>query len=68
MPGIPVPGSNAIGMGLPWWEPGGGENHPDGIVFDQSLWIDGELISERGRFSGPPHLRLLHDAMKRRLD
>jgi 2,5-dihydroxypyridine 5,6-dioxygenase len=55
-------------MGLPWWEPGGGENHPDGIVFDQSLWIDGELISERGRFSGPPHLRLLHDAMKRRLD
>src|SRR5690606_13952548 len=33
---IRLPGSNAIGMGLPWWESGGGENHPDGIVLDQS--------------------------------
>ena len=49
-------GTNAIGMGLPWWEPGGGENHPDGVVLDQSLTIDGELIVDAGRIVGPPHL------------
>ncbi len=44
---IRVPGSNAIGMGLPWWEPGGGENHPDGIVLDQSLWVgDVQLVKD----------------------
>lgn len=65
---IRVPGSNAIGMGLPWWEPGGGENHPDGIVFDQSLWIGDELVADRGSFVGPAYLKQMHDAMKRRLD
>jgi hypothetical protein len=65
---IRVPGSNAIGMGLPWWEPGGGENHPDGIVFDQSLWIGDQRIAEGGTFVGPAPLKQLHDAMKRRLD
>jgi hypothetical protein len=65
---IRIPGSNAIGMGLPWWEKGGGENHPDGIVFDQSLWIAGECVAEGGRFSGPERLRALHSAMVRRLD
>ncbi|HLW23205.1 MAG TPA: hypothetical protein VKT22_02455 [Steroidobacteraceae bacterium] len=49
-------GTNAIGMGLPWWEQGGGENHPDGIVFDQSLWLDGEPVLEAGRIVGPPGL------------
>jgi leucyl aminopeptidase (aminopeptidase T) len=49
-------GTNAIGMGLPWWEPGGGENHPDGVVLDQSLWLDGELIVEAGRIVGPAAL------------
>lgn len=65
---IRIPGSNAIGMGLPWWEKGGGENHPDGIVFDQTLWIGSECVSEAGRFNGPERLRALHSAMVRRLD
>lgn len=65
---IRVPGSNAIGMGLPWWEPGGGENHPDGIVFDQSLWIGDSQLVDAGVFTGPEPLQRLHDAMTRRLD
>ncbi|MDD3445184.1 MAG: hypothetical protein PHS60_07225 [Zavarzinia sp.] len=62
---IRVPGSNAIGMGLPWWEPGGGENHPDGIVLDQSLWVGDEKIAEDGRFVGPAALLPLYAAMTR---
>jgi len=54
-------GTNAIGMGLPWWEPGGGENHPDGVVLDQSLWIDGEAIVEAGRIVGPASLMRLYE-------
>lgn len=65
---IRVPGSNAIGMGLPWWEPGGGENHPDGIVLDQSLWIGDRQIVDGGIFDGPEPLMRLHAAMERRLD
>lgn len=42
-------GCNAIGLGLPWWEPGGGENHPDGVVSAQSVWLDDELIVDAGR-------------------
>jgi 2,5-dihydroxypyridine 5,6-dioxygenase len=49
-------GTNAIGMGLPWWEAGGGENHPDGVVMDQSVWIDDELIVEQGQIVGPEAL------------
>lgn len=65
---IRVPGSNAIGMGLPWWEPGGGENHPDGIVLDQSIWLgDSQLVAD-GNFVGPAPLRRLYQAMSRRLD
>ena len=59
---IRVVGRNAIGLGLPWWVEGGGENHPDGVVEDQSLWIDGEPILERGRFVHPP-LASLFDAI-----
>lgn len=47
-------GNNAVGFGLPWWEPGGGENHPDGVVMGQSVWIDNELIVENGRIVGGP--------------
>lgn len=65
---IRVPGTNAIGMGLPWWEPGGGENHPDGIVFDQSLWIGDIRLMDEGVFVGPEPLARLHAAMTRRLD
>lgn len=48
-----VMGSNAVGMGLPWWVPGGGENHPDGVISNQSVWIDGELIIKDGMLVGP---------------
>lgn len=65
---IRVPGSNAVGMGLPWWEPGGGENHPDGIVLDQSMWLGDTQLAKDGLFVGPGHLKALHDAMSRRLD
>lgn len=46
-------GANAIGLGLPWWLPGGGENHPDGVVTDQSMWIDGVQVVDRGRLVHP---------------
>lgn len=42
-------GCNAIGLGLPWWVPGGGENHPDGVISAQSVWLDDELIVDAGR-------------------
>lgn len=45
-------GNNAVGFGLPWWEPGGGENHPDGVLMGQSVWIDNELIVDNGRVVG----------------
>ena len=48
-----VMGNNAVGMGLPWWVPGGGENHPDGVVSNQSIWIDGEAIVRDGVIVGP---------------
>jgi hypothetical protein len=65
---IRIPGSNAIGMGLPWWEKGGGENHPDGIVFDQSFWIGDLQIVECGAVIGPANIKALHDRMSRQLD
>ncbi len=42
-------GANAIGLGTPWWLPGGGENHPDGVVLNQNLFVDGVQIVESGR-------------------
>jgi leucyl aminopeptidase (aminopeptidase T) len=45
-------GNNAVGLGLPWWLPGGGENHPDGIMSMQSIWIDGQQIVKNGVLSG----------------
>ena len=52
-------GNDAIGMGLPWWEPGGGENHPDGVLYMQTIEVDGELIVEYGSIVGPPALAKL---------
>ena len=49
-------GNNAVGLGIPWWEPGGGENHPDAVVSMQSMWIDGEQIVHDGRIVGPARL------------
>ena len=58
-------GSNAIGLGVPWWEPGGGENHPDGVVVRQCLWIDGEEIIREGRIVGPRELLGAADSLAR---
>lgn len=49
-------GHNAIGLGIPWWLPGGGENHPDAVLTEQSLWIDGEQIISDGHITGPAFL------------
>ncbi len=65
---IRLPGSNAIGMGLPWWEEGGGENHPDGIVLDQSFWLGDVQLAKDGAIVGPAKLKKLHDRMSRRLN
>lgn len=48
-----VMGADAVGMGLPWWVPGGGENHPDGVISDQSVWIDGLQVMRDGIIVGP---------------
>lgn len=53
-----VVGNNAVGMGLPWWMPGGGENHPDAVLSKQSIWIDGKQVVENGLAIDPA----LHDA------
>ncbi len=49
-------GANAIGFGRPWWEPGGGENHPDGLVLRQNLWIDDEQVIDNGLLCAPTEL------------
>lgn len=51
-----VMGANAVGMGLPWWVPGGGENHPDGMISDQSIWIDGREVVRDGTIVGPAEI------------
>lgn len=50
---IRVRGNNAIGLGIPWWLPGGGENHPDAVVLAQSMWIGGREIVGDGVIVGP---------------
>lgn len=50
-------GNNAVGMGMPWWEPGGGENHPDGVLRRQSIWIEDEQIVDDGCIVAPSTLR-----------
>jgi hypothetical protein len=52
-------GNDAIGMGLPWWVEGGGENHPDGILFMQTIDLDGQRIVEDGIIVGPKKLAKL---------
>lgn len=41
-------GADAIGFGTPWWEEGGGENHPDAAVIRHSFWIEGRQIVDEG--------------------
>lgn len=57
-------GNNAIGMGLPWWEPGGGENHPDGILYMQNIELDGQRIIEDGTIVGPSALAKVADELE----
>jgi leucyl aminopeptidase (aminopeptidase T) len=56
-------GNDAVGLGIPFWLPGGGENHPDAIVSQQSLWIDGQPVAEHGLIVGPPHLARLAERL-----
>ena len=51
-----VIGCNAVGLGLPQWVEGGGENHPDCVMKEQSFWIDEEQIIDRGVIVAPPDL------------
>ncbi len=51
-----VTGNNAIGLGLPPWVEGGGENHPDVVMVEQSIWIDGKEIVKDGVIVGPPRV------------
>jgi leucyl aminopeptidase (aminopeptidase T) len=51
-----VIGCNAVGLGLPQWVDGGGENHPDCVMKEQSFWIDGKQIIDCGDIVGPPVL------------
>jgi len=55
---IRAAGCNAVGLGVPWWEPGGGENHPDAVVTMQSMWIDGEPIVRDGAMVLPELAKL----------
>jgi leucyl aminopeptidase (aminopeptidase T) len=56
-------GNNAVGLGIPFWLPGGGENHPDAILSGQSLWIDGKEIARDGVIVGPPELAALAERL-----
>ena len=49
-------GSNAVGLGIPWWEPGGGENHPDAVLIEQSVWIEDQQIIRDGAIIAPAPL------------
>lgn len=51
-----VIGNNAVGFGIPWWEPGGGENHPDGVAINQSVWLENQQVIADGRFVWPASL------------
>lgn len=53
---IRVVGHNAVGFGVPWWEPGGGENHPDGVTTEHTVAIAGRTIVEQGRIVWPEKL------------
>ncbi|MCC7272208.1 MAG: hypothetical protein IT561_06030 [Alphaproteobacteria bacterium] len=56
-------GNDAVGFGIPWWLPGGGENHPDCVLTMQSVWIDGIQVADRGRIVGPDRLARLSEEL-----
>jgi len=51
-----VIGCNAVGFGLPQWVEGGGENHPDCVMSQQSFWIEDQKIVDAGVIVAPPDL------------
>lgn len=53
---IRASGANAVGLGTPWWEAGGGENHPDAVMTAQSVWVAGAQIVKDGVIVHPPEL------------
>jgi hypothetical protein len=57
-------GCDAVGLGLPFWEEGGGENHPDCVMKEQSLWIDEEQIVKDGSIVAPSALAKVVDELK----
>ena len=59
-----VAGYNAIGLGLPFWVPGGGENHPDCVISMQSMWIEGEQILRDGVIVAPAPLAAMAEALR----
>jgi len=59
-----VTGANAIGLGLPPWREGGGENHPDVVMLEQSIWIGGKQIVKDGVIVGPPAIAKLADELQ----
>jgi leucyl aminopeptidase (aminopeptidase T) len=59
-----VMGNNAVGLGTPFWEKGGGENHPDAVLSQQSVWIDGTQIVKDGVIVGPPKLKKYADKLQ----
>jgi leucyl aminopeptidase (aminopeptidase T) len=59
-----VIGANAVGLGLPPWVEGGGENHPDLVVSNQSIWVDGKQYVKDGVILGPKRVRDLADNLK----
>jgi hypothetical protein len=49
-------GNDAVGLGIPFWLPGGGENHPDAVLSQQSLWVNGVQIVQDGVIVAPSAL------------
>ncbi len=54
-------GCNAIGLGLPQWVDGGGENHPDCVMREQSFWIGDRQIISEGEIVAPAGLKAAAD-------
>jgi len=60
---IRVRGNDAVGFGTAWWEPGGGENHPDAVCVRHSVWVAGQQIIDQGAVVGPADLAALDQAL-----
>ncbi len=59
-----VIGCNAVGLGLPQWVEGGGENHPDCVMREQSFWIGDQQIIDHGKIVATPELAEAADVLQ----